>query len=395
MSTTTTKCAAPLLEHPKATLAASGLPCWILSYDERSVSRHITTKHWKAAMSFIHQVSDLAEAAGHHPDVHLTNWRDVKIVLSTHSVGGLSQQDIDLATKIDALEIAYSPKWLREQQQQQQQQASNNSNTAAISTTETEEEAVAIDTSHYKFGLNGDFLQPDAKEKFGTGLLANNNSNNNNGSEDKSKATTMSPGLFENAETRDIAAAKDEIVKALRLKPGDVVADVGAGTGLLEPLLSQAVGDTGQVYCSEISPLFRQLLQERCRDYPNITILENPTDRDPKLPANNVDLVLLVDVYHHLEFPQTVLRRLREALDRHGALVVIDFHRDPARIQSHDSDWVYQHLRADQATFTKEIEATGFVQVEQVDVPGLPENYCLVFRKRPLALSTPGVGWTC
>ena len=379
MSTATAKCAAPLLEHPKAALAASGLPCWVLSYDERSISRHITTKNWKAAMAFVNQVSEVAEAAGHHPDVHLTNWRDVQIVLSTHSVGGLSQQDIDLATTIDGLEITYSPKWLREQQQQV-------NSTAAATSTETEEEkAVTIDTSHFKFGLNGDFLQPDAKEKFGTGLISSNNDNSEK---------TETPGLFENAETRDIAAAKDEIVKALRLKPGDVVADVGAGTGLLEPLLSQAVGDTGKVYCSEISPLFRQLLQERCKEYPNITILEDPTDRDPKLPAP-VDLVLLVDVYHHLEYPQTVLRRIRDSLHRHGALVVIDFHRDPARIQSHDSDWVYQHLRADQATFTKEIEGTGFVQVEQVDVPGLPENYCLVFRKRPLALSTPGVGWTC
>ena len=97
---------------------------------------------------------------------------------------------------------------------------------------------------------------------------------------------------------------------------------------------------------------------------------------------------------HHLEYPQAVLRRVRDALKRHGALVVIDFHRDPARIQSHDEDWVYQHLRADQATFTQEIERTGFVQVQQVDVPGLPENYCLVFRKRPLPYSEPGVGWT-
>ena len=97
---------------------------------------------------------------------------------------------------------------------------------------------------------------------------------------------------------------------------------------------------------------------------------------------------------HHLEYPQVVLRRVRDALKQHWALVVIDFHRDPALIQSHDEDWVYQHLRADQATFTQEIERTGFVQVQQVEVPGLPENYCLVFRKCPLPLPEPGVGWT-
>ena len=57
----------------------------------------------------------LAEAETHHPDVHLTNYRDVRVVLSTHAVGGLTLPDFILAAKLDALPWGdYSPKWLRE-----------------------------------------------------------------------------------------------------------------------------------------------------------------------------------------------------------------------------------------------------------------------------------------
>eukprot|EP00545_Synedropsis_sp_CCMP1620_P012002 CAMPEP_0119028316 /NCGR_PEP_ID=MMETSP1176-20130426/38672_1 /TAXON_ID=265551 /ORGANISM="Synedropsis recta cf, Strain CCMP1620" /LENGTH=355 /DNA_ID=CAMNT_0006984431 /DNA_START=86 /DNA_END=1150 /DNA_ORIENTATION=- len=343
------QCTAPLLQSPKEALDDASLGPWVISYDEKSLSRSFVAKDWAAAMQFLNAVSLAAEAVNHHPDLHLTSWREVRVVLSTHSVGGLSTQDTELAKTIDAIHVDYSPKWLREQK------------------VDASEAAAKFDESHYKFGLNGDFVQAGATEKFG-------------GSE------TGGGGLFENEEMRDIAAAKDEIVKALRLVPGAVVADVGAGTGLLEPLLSEAVGEQGKVFASELSPVFRKIIQERCKDVKNVYLIDNPTDRDPKLPQD-VDLVMLVDVYHHLEFPQTVLRKIRDSLKRHGSLVVIDFHRDPVRIKSHGEDWVFHHLRADQATFTKEIERTGFVQVEEVDVPGLPENYFLVFRKRPLPLS--------
>eukprot|EP00966_Prymnesium_polylepis_P193189 4477752-Prymnesium_polylepis.1 len=71
-------------------------------------------KNWAAAMGLFNAVSVLAEEEGHHPDLHLTSWRNVRIELSTHAIGGLSLPDLVLAAKIDAIPVECSPKWLRE-----------------------------------------------------------------------------------------------------------------------------------------------------------------------------------------------------------------------------------------------------------------------------------------
>jgi 4a-hydroxytetrahydrobiopterin dehydratase len=67
-------------------------------------------------VDYINALTALAEAETHHPDVHLTSYRNVRVVLSTHAVGGLTMPDFILAAKLDALPWAdFSPKWLREQ----------------------------------------------------------------------------------------------------------------------------------------------------------------------------------------------------------------------------------------------------------------------------------------
>lgn len=67
-----------------------------------------------AAIQFFNDVATIAEAEGHHPDLHLTGYRNVEVVLSTHAIGGLSMFDFILASKLDSINVDYSPKWLRE-----------------------------------------------------------------------------------------------------------------------------------------------------------------------------------------------------------------------------------------------------------------------------------------
>lgn len=79
------------------------VPAWRLATDSKSISREFLMKDFMAAVQLIDAVATEAEAADHHPDVHLTGYRHLSFVLSTHSEGGLSEKDFALAAKIDAL----------------------------------------------------------------------------------------------------------------------------------------------------------------------------------------------------------------------------------------------------------------------------------------------------
>jgi len=92
----------------------SALPLWKLSDDGKVITREFVAKNWGAAMSFFNALSELAEEEGHHPDIHLTGWRNVRVDLSTHAIGGLSMPDLVLAAKLDAIPVTYSPKWLKD-----------------------------------------------------------------------------------------------------------------------------------------------------------------------------------------------------------------------------------------------------------------------------------------
>jgi 4a-hydroxytetrahydrobiopterin dehydratase len=106
----------PLLPDDAVLSRMAALPDWSLSADGKLLSKTFVAKHWAAAMAFLNAMSTIAEDEGHHPDVHLTNWRDVRVELTTHAVGGLTMPDLVLAAKIDAIPVEYSPKWLRERQ---------------------------------------------------------------------------------------------------------------------------------------------------------------------------------------------------------------------------------------------------------------------------------------
>jgi len=82
-----------------------------------TISRIFVAKNFQAAMDYMNNVAKIAEREGHHPDLHLTSYREVEVVLYTHSVGGITKNDLMLALMLDKeITIDYSPKWIRDQQ---------------------------------------------------------------------------------------------------------------------------------------------------------------------------------------------------------------------------------------------------------------------------------------
>ncbi|MCI0745290.1 MAG: class I SAM-dependent methyltransferase [Verrucomicrobia subdivision 3 bacterium] len=177
-------------------------------------------------------------------------------------------------------------------------------------------------------------------------------------------------------EGREIFTEREKIAAAAKVQSGMAVADVGAGTGLFIPLLSQAAGPKGKVYAVDIAKDFLAHIDQRAAaaGLNNVkTVL--CTERSVELPPNSIDLAFICDTYHHFEYPRSTMASLHRALRPGGAVVLVEF----KRIQGKSSDWVMDHVRAGQEVFTAEIEAAGFKQAEQIDF--LKDNYILRFKK--------------
>jgi len=114
----------------------------------------------------------------------------------------------------------------------------------------------------------------------------------------------------------------DDVVAALALEPGDQVADVGAGDGYFVSRLAQAVGANGRVYAVEVDTELTQALEANFPDA-NVEVILGEFD-DPKLPDGVIDLVLIVNTFHHIEDRPAYFARLRGALSPGGRVAVIE-----------------------------------------------------------------------
>jgi 4a-hydroxytetrahydrobiopterin dehydratase len=95
----------PPMSNDEVAAQLKAIPHWQLSQDGKRIHREWTAKDFLAGIEFFQQVAKVAEAEQHHPDLHLEGYRKVRIELSTHAIGGLSENDFILAAKIDALPI--------------------------------------------------------------------------------------------------------------------------------------------------------------------------------------------------------------------------------------------------------------------------------------------------
>ena len=177
------------------------------------------------------------------------------------------------------------------------------------------------------------------------------------------------------------------LVDSLGLHAGDTVADVGTGVGSLLPFIIRRIGSEGTIYAVDIYPEFLDKVQKRvtAAGWKNVHPVLGIAS-DPKLPINWFDDVILLDTYHHLDYPEATMRSVRRALKSGGRLFVIDFYRSRPN-PSASLDVVQRHIRLDRDDVVKEIEVQGFKLSKKWDhVPfswtRISYTYVLVFEKR-------------
>ncbi len=173
----------------------------------------------------------------------------------------------------------------------------------------------------------------------------------------------------ERAETEQPEA----VVDALALRPDDVVADIGAGTGYFTLRMAARVPE-GAVYAVDVQPEMLAMLEERAAQEgaANVVPVLGAED-DPNLPAASVDLALMVDAYHEFGYPREMMAALRRALVPGGRVVLVEY-------RGEDADLPIRPLhKMTEGQVRRELAAAGFEWVETQDF--LPHQHLLVFRK--------------
>jgi len=173
---------------------------------------------------------------------------------------------------------------------------------------------------------------------------------------------------------RDQEEDPDRAIDALKLPKGATVADIGAGSGYMTEKLAKRVGPMGKVYATDIQQGMIDLLSKRIakRKLTNVTPVLSTQD-DPRLPADAVDLVIMVDVYHELSQPQLMLRHIRASLKPGGRLVLLEYRKEDPNVP------IRPEHKMSVAEAKLEVEAEGFKLTATNE--DLPRQHILIFTK--------------
>ncbi|MEZ6069858.1 MAG: class I SAM-dependent methyltransferase [Pirellulales bacterium] len=162
------------------------------------------------------------------------------------------------------------------------------------------------------------------------------------------------------------------LLKALGVTKGATVCDLGCGNGYYTLELAKLVGPTGRVLAVDIQPEMLELLRQRTesRGVVNVQPVLG-TVADPKLPAGELDLVLLVDVYHEFSYPELMLRAIRRSLKPDGRIVLVEFREEDPTVP------IRPLHKMSKQQVEKELTANGYQLVEAFD--DLPWQHVLFY----------------
>jgi predicted methyltransferase len=176
---------------------------------------------------------------------------------------------------------------------------------------------------------------------------------------------------------RDEEQRPAEVIRTMGLRDGDVVADLGAGTGYFTRPMAAAVAPSGRVYAVDIQPEMIALLKRSVEKagIANVVPVLGAAD-DPRLPRESLDWLLLVDVYHEFQQPKAMLARMREALKPTGRVALIEY-----RLEGLSAVHIREEHRMSPQQVLAEWEPAGFRLVKRHEF--LPTQHFFVFEKAP------------
>jgi ubiquinone/menaquinone biosynthesis C-methylase UbiE len=173
---------------------------------------------------------------------------------------------------------------------------------------------------------------------------------------------------------RDIEERPDLVMKALALKPGDVVADLGCGTGYFSWRMAQAVGPSGVVFGQDIQPEMLELLAQKMKErgVNNVVGVLGTVD-DPKLPRP-VDLAIMVDVYHECSQPAEFIAAVCRSLKPGGRLVFVEYRGEDPEVPIK----ALHKMTEAQVKLEMTVQPLDYVET----VKTLPRQHLIIFKKR-------------
>jgi gamma-glutamyltranspeptidase/glutathione hydrolase len=174
---------------------------------------------------------------------------------------------------------------------------------------------------------------------------------------------------------REKEEAPTKMIESLKLKAGDVVADIGAGSGYHTFRMARLVGPKGKIYAVDIQPEMLDLIRKRqkAEKVPQVVPVLGKID-DPKLPEAGVDLILMVDVYHEFDHPYEMTQAMVKALKPGGRLVFVEFRLEDEKVP------IKRLHRMSQRQVLKEMEPHPLRYVRTLD--HLPWQHVIIFERK-------------